>query len=748
MLNTQSTSIIRLCLIMLSTLTLGISSSQNVFHEKIYTNDADFNDGTFDGVNCSEVSNQIQLDKVISNLPYAWIANADDGTVSKIDTKTGTEVARYRTGSKGSIEQPSRTAIALNGDCWLANRAFSSQGSVIKIVAEGGVDRNGNGIIETSTGPTDIKEWWQDEKVVLSVDVGGNNDVPRALAIDKHGFIWVGLYASKKYVVLDNEGTIIEEVPVDGNPYGATVDANGILWSANLMTGLDKIDTDPLNRSYVKSYVLGGSYGVVVDKNGIVWVGAFSNSVTGGVIRFDPVTETKIDCHAGGATFGRGVCVDKDGNIWAAMGYGNPNNLVAKFNSDGAFLNSFLVGTNPCGVSADNEGNIIVVCQGSNNVYKLRTDGFELWHVSVGTTPYTYGDFTGFVLKNITQKLGTWTVIHDGGMPDVPWGKITWNQEAEGRVPEGTSIAVQARCADAQEALSIQSWSDVANGESFEPMNGRFIEVKVQLSTTNEDSPILSDLKIESINRPPQAYALVNGQKSITVQQQTHIGTEVTLDGSLSTDPDNDILLYEWDFNNDGIADANEASVHHIFNLGGPYPVTLKVIDPFGASSTDQVTITVFDQIAPELTLSTSKTSLWPPNHEFIDVELNLSCQDICDPDPTVTLSVTQNEPLERTTENGDIAPDAILTIDANGNYSGLQIRSTRKGSGDGRVYLLIASATDEAGNVTKKCWAVTVPKSQSKKDVDSVAAKAAAAVAAGVSLEYNSLSGSSAGAM
>ncbi|MEZ6105034.1 MAG: hypothetical protein R3B96_02725 [Pirellulaceae bacterium] len=59
-----------------------------------------------------------------------------------------------------------------------------------------------------------------------------------------------------------------------------------------------------------------------------------------------------------------------------------------------------------------------------------------------------------------------------------------------------------------------------------------------------------------------------------------------------------------------------------------------------------------------------------------------------------------------------------------------MQLRAERKGNSDGRVYLIVITATDESGNTAMKCCTVVVPKSQSAKHIASVADQAAAAEA------------------
>src|SRR5687768_4187280 len=51
-----------------------------------------------------------------------WIANTPEGTVSKIDTSTGNELGRYYTGPTNGTDDPSRTAVNLEGDAAVSNR--------------------------------------------------------------------------------------------------------------------------------------------------------------------------------------------------------------------------------------------------------------------------------------------------------------------------------------------------------------------------------------------------------------------------------------------------------------------------------------------------------------------------------------------------------------------------------------------------------------------------------------------------
>ncbi len=57
-----------------------------------------------------------------------------------------------------------------------------------------------------------------------------------------------------------------------------------------------------------------------------------------------------------------------------------------------------------------------------------------------------------------------------------------------------------------------------------------------------------------------------------------------------------------------------------------------------------------------------------------------------------------------------------------------LRLRAEREGHGDGRVYLIIITATDTFGNSSHACLTAGVPKSQSAAAQFSLAAQASAA--------------------
>jgi hypothetical protein len=99
------------------------------------------------------------------------------------------------------------------------------------------------------------------------------------------------------------------------------------------------------------------------------------------------------------------------------------------------------------------------------------------------------------------------------------------------------------------------------------------------------------------INSPPVADA--NGPYFGIV------GELITLDGSGSTEPDpwDSIILFEWDFDNDGIFDfasPTTGTTTHVYDISGIFTVMLRVTDTFGENDMDSTTVDVRVAQVPE----------------------------------------------------------------------------------------------------------------------------------------------------
>jgi hypothetical protein len=133
------------------------------------------------------------------------------------------------------------------------------------------------------------------------------------------------------------------------------------------------------------------------------------------------------------------------------------------------------------------------------------------------------------------------------------------------------------------------------------------------------------------------------------------------------------------------------------------------------------------DHTAPAVTASAAMPQLWPPTHNLVSVGLQASATDACTAHPAIGVKVFSNEDdVVASTGDDHFSPDASAI--ASGT---LRLRAERLGDGPGRVYLIVASATDAQQNVGAACTAVVVPHDQSAASIAAVNAAAASAVAA-----------------
>ncbi len=194
-----------------------------------------------------------------------------------------------------------------------------------------------------------------------------------------------------------------------------------------------------------------------------------------------------------------------------------------------------------------------------------------------------------------------------------------------------------------------------------------------------------------------------------TVECESHDGTQVTLDGSASSSDFTEIVSYVWLENGEEIATGVGPTV--LFALG-EHTVTLRVSDHCGRMHEDEVLIIVQDTTPPEINLTIDVPTVWPPNHKMALVATGISASDICDPNPSLSVEVSSNEPVDGLGD-GNTEPDWIVEENEDGSFD-VWVRVERSGTGIGRLYTITATAEDASGNVATQSENVQVPHDQS----------------------------------
>ncbi|HUT32039.1 MAG TPA: right-handed parallel beta-helix repeat-containing protein [Planctomycetota bacterium] len=165
-------------------------------------------------------------------------------------------------------------------------------------------------------------------------------------------------------------------------------------------------------------------------------------------------------------------------------------------------------------------------------------------------------------------------------------------------------------------------------------------------------------------NRPPVADAGDDQE----VEQTSPAGAEVTLDGSGSSDPDDDALTYAWTWPGGSATGVNPTITLPL----GTTTITLVVNDGQADSEPDTVAITVQDTTPPTLVIPADIT-VEQASAAGTVVDYSVAATDVCDASPTVVC----------TPPSGSVFPLGVTTV--------------------------TCTATDGSGNQTAKSFTVTV---------------------------------------
>jgi len=574
---------------------------------KVYTSDADFDMGVMDGVEHSTTPNQLQLSVQGSTLPFIWIANSGENTVSKMNTETGCELGRYRTGPGG--ENPSRTTVDINGDLWVGNRD-SATATKIALTP---TDTNGDGTITTSQDtngncliePDEVLAWGTDEAVLLRIDVDPG---PRALAIDADNNVWIGGTGGHTMRLYNGTtGALIKEIPVgvSGCCYGALVDSNGTLWISNDGSGsLTRID-DPAG-THTMTFIPSGDgwvYGMSIDREGFIYTAGWSNNR---LRKLDPATNTWVySVSISGGRSGRGVSVGLDGDVWVAQ---SGTNKITRHNAaDGSLIATITVGSTPTGVATAEDGKIWVTNYSSNSVMRVDPATNAVDFTQEGhTRPYNYSDMTGIISRSITTRSGTWTVVYQEA--SLNKATVSWTADT----PSDSTITVMAESSvdgvtwsTAQQIQSGVEFNTVANATRIR------LVVEFNASTGELQSPILYDLTVDTsaptgpgtLQFSSTNYSVNENGGTVTITV-TRVGGSsgaisanyTSSDGTATVGSDytQTTGTLNWD---DGDNSAKTFTVPIIDdgNSEGPETFTLSLSDPVSGENLDNATVTIED---------------------------------------------------------------------------------------------------------------------------------------------------------
>ena len=494
-----------------------------------------------DGVTVDPADGALVLGVLGLNSPGVWVSNMNDGTISRLDPATGREIGRYVSARPDAVNRarpateycnwgstgncPSRTAVDQNFDCYVANRAFGNQGTLTKIAADlrRCVDRNANGRIDTTIDRngdgriqmSDPTEFFgvNDECVLWTVPVGGNNGVPRSLAIGvapagvEVGDVWVGNYNSQTaYRFRPDDGALLGSVSLCAggrciHPYGAAADVRGriFFYSINYGGGYQLGYVTPAAGTYTWTAVqphassgYGMAYYINADGSQEFFFTALLDwNVARYDVRANSWITTGVAARPSPPGRPRGMAADINGNVYAALDQGNNHNLI-RWNTDLTGQQEWRAPTASSfmgvGVTFDNA--VWLIGSGGARGARLSADR-STWveSPSVFSGPYTYSDFIGYGLNVFANPRGHYSFVTDAGPDcDQRWETVEWNA----MTPVGTSVEVFVRTANTTTDLGAAAWigpfrtspANLTLAPGPVP-NGRYLEMDIRMETTD-----------------------------------------------------------------------------------------------------------------------------------------------------------------------------------------------------------------------------------------------------------------------
>jgi RHS repeat-associated protein len=603
------------------------------FTERTYTLDADFDEGnTFNIVH--DISTQLQLDQKAQEFDFLWVAVSSKGTIVKINTKTGQVLGEYFTSPVGQPRNPSRTTVDHNGNVWATNRDGNS---VVHIgLAENGqcVDRNGNGLIETSTGFNNILAWpntggantnggvtlASDECIIHYTKV--NSFGTRHVSVTKDNDIWVSGTSGRRFDLVDGvTGQIKRAEPTVGfGGYGGLIDPAGVIWSSNPMLRWNTANplTGPNGGNWTGFNH--PSYGLCIDSGGNVWNTSFGNNQ---IRKFAP-NGTLLGTFAQGDAFAQGCVVDRNDHVWVAHSLNR--STVGHLKNDGTYVGTITVQSGPTGVAVDGSGKIWATNHNSRTVSRIdpnlgplgpdgvtRVGAVDFTTINLGGNLYNYSDMTGSTLSGIPTT-GTWSTIFDSQIVGAEWGRIGWTA----RVCGDASVTVSV--ASSTNGTTFGANQVVTNGADPTVANGRFLRITVSFKRSSSgESPVLYDLSVGTSgftlpvvpNEGPTASA--GGDQTVTLPDVAKLTGNSCDDGF----PRGASLNVSWS-KVSGPGDVaftkpNSAATDASFTLAGTYELRFTANDSEHTAS-DDVTITVLPANAAPIVNAGPNQTVTLPN--------------------------------------------------------------------------------------------------------------------------------------
>lgn len=383
---------------------------------------------------------------------FGFIPNSYEASVSRVDLVSHTEVARYYTApreAESGIDvrswRTNRMTLDAEGNGWVLNTGADAfrhgpdeglQGQVVRIQADT------EGLANTHEYPDAVLDFGTDDAVQV-FDVGDVDDMPRAIAIDADGHIWVGFYGNGELHRYSYDGTNLNlEADYSPDPqiiryYDMAFAPDGDLFISSRDStpsvsgdfGIWRFDGDDFHHEQD----FDSPYALVAD-DGTVYATSYND-----ILRIRDLDGSWSQVTITGAQNLRGMAFDGPGKLWITSTTAHTGGIRVCWYDPDDGTSGFIelkVGNTPVGIDRDAAGIMWVVCRtdDEDNGYLEGfnpADGSFVAAIEVGPRPYVYRDFVlpvfsicGFKYHGDTgEGLEGWEIILDKWVQDA-WVEV------------------------------------------------------------------------------------------------------------------------------------------------------------------------------------------------------------------------------------------------------------------------------------------------------------------------------------
>ena len=285
---------------------------------------------------------------------------------------------------------------------------------------------------------------------------------------------------------------------------------------------------------------------------------------------------------------------------------------------------------------------------------------------------------------------------------------LTVNTSCSAAVPDYRSLATVSDDVTAKEEIQITQLpaaGSILNGAGSHEItltatdkSGKSASCTFTVITEDKMAPVITPNNSWITNGSTTKVATDNGYCYYTATDKFDIS---------AVDNCSNPVTYSYTLKTNGVTSApfSGSSLQGVVFPKGTTHIDWTVSDNAGNKATYSYNVEVVDEEAPVITnVSTDPSVLLVPNHKMVEVHVSYNVSDNCGT-VTTSLSITSNEDGLADTKGGKKQPDYKVVDDHN-----ILLRAERTGSGNGRIYTILITAKDAAGNISTQTVTVLVP--------------------------------------